>query len=598
VGELVRRWLASRWIALGAAALAIALTLPSLGNGLGIDDHLYRARVVTDEWSACESARDLFMFADRARPEEVIAAMASGELSWWAAPDLQWRDFRPIAQLSLHAEFRLFGRGGVVWMHLHNVLWLAALVLVVAAFYRRMFGATWVAGLAAILYAIDDGHGFSVGWVANRCTLMATTLAIATLIVHDRWRRDRWRLGAVLAPLGLALTLLASEEGIAACGLIGAYTLVLDEAPWRKRAAVLAVYAAVVLAWYAAWKSMGYGIDGTGSYTDPIAHPGVFVWQTLQRIPILVHSELGALPADLWEVYFVRHGLTWLIVAAGTIFLAVLAYAFARLVRTDRIARFWALGFVFSLAFVCSAHPTDRHLLVVGVSGSALVARFIAAWLERRTAPALLPRGAGVIAAFFILVHVVLAPIALPIRARLPGAVSRGVERIDTLVPSDPALAKQDLVLVNVPFKYLCNFASVVRRSNGGVSPRRWRCLGISPDPVEVERTSDRTLVLRPEHGYLQYFEDRNVRALEIPFAAGDRVTLPDFTITVLRVTEDLRPAEVEYRFAVSLDDASLRWLVWQRGGYRPFVPPAIGARLVLPADRFAFGDLLAEQPP
>ena len=577
--------------------LAVALTLPSLGNGLSIDDHLYRARVIGNDWSVETSAQDLFMYADPARPEQVADAMAHGELSWWAAPELRWRYFRPLAMVSHHAEFRICGRGGAGWMHLHSLLWMAALVVVVAAFYRRIFGSGWVAGIATVLYAVDDGHGFTVGWLANRCGLMATTFAIATLIVHHRWRRDHWRPGAVLGPVLIAVTLLASEEGIAVCGLVAAYTFVLDQAPRRTRAAVLAAYACVVVAWYAAWHAMGYGINGTGSYTDPVGHPGTFLWQALQRIPILIHSELGALPADLWEVYFVRNGLTWVMVAAGTVFVAIMGYAFARLVRTDRIARFWAVGFVLSLAFVCGAHPTDRHLLVVGVSGSALVARFIAAWLDRAdaTSRSVLPRGAAVIAIFLIAVHGVLAPIALPIRARMPGAVSRGVARIDGLLPADPELANQDLVLVNVPFKYQCNHASVVRRSNGGVSPRRWRCLGVSPNPVTVDRIDASTLVLRPEQGYLLYFEDSNVRSRQIPFAIGDRVELPGFTITIRGVTEDKRPAAVEYRFAVPLEDESLRWLVWQRGSYRPFAPPAIGESLVLPADRFAFGDLLAD---
>jgi hypothetical protein len=360
---------------------------------------------------------------------------------------------------------------------------------------------------------------------------------------------------------------------------------------------VLARYAGVVIAWYLAWHALGYGIDGTGSYTDPVAHPGAFVWQALQRVPILIHSELGALPSDLWEVYFVRHDLTWVMVLAGTAFVALLVYAFARLVRADRMTRFWAVGFTLSLGGVCGAHPTDRHLFIVGIAGSALVARFIAAWLERRDPAqrAVLPRGAAAIAVFFVFVHAIAAPILVPVRARLPGAVSRGVARIDALVPSDPELARQDLVLVNVPFKYQCNFASVVRRSNGGVSPRRWRCLGVSPETVEVERPDARTLVLRPANGYLENFEDTNVRSRLIPFAVGDRVELADFTITIRRVTDDARPAEVAYEFAVPLEDTSLRWLVWQRGAYRPFVPPPIGGSLVLPADRFAFGDLLAD---
>ncbi|TMQ10464.1 MAG: hypothetical protein E6J91_26445 [Deltaproteobacteria bacterium] len=479
-------------------------------------------------------------------------------------------------------------------MHLHSVLWMAALAALVAALYRQIFGATWVAGLAALLYAVNDGHGFTVGWLANRCSLMAAAFGIAALLAHDRLRRDGWRPGAVLGPLALAATLLSSEEGLAVAGLVAAYAVVLDRGP--RRFAALVPYAAVFAAWYIAYRALGHGVEGTGSYTDPFGHPIVYAIQALQRVPILIHSELGALAADLWEVYFVRHGLTWVMVAAGAGFLAILVYAFWRLARGDRVARFWALGFVLSLGFVCGPHPTDRHLLVVGVAGSALIARFLAAWAERRQHGELVPRGATGIAVAFVAIHLVFAPILLPVRARLPGALSRGLARIDALVPADAALAQQDLVLVNVPFKYLCNFASVVRRSSGGVSPRRWRCLGVSADPVRVSRPDATTLVLRPAEGYLRYFEDTNVRSRQVPFAAGDRVELPDFAIVVERVTADARPAEVAFHFAVPLEDASLRWRVWRDGGYRPFVPPPIGGSLELPADRFAFGDLM-ERP-
>jgi hypothetical protein len=585
-----KRVLASRWMLAIAAMLAFALALPSLGNGLEIDDHLYRARVL-EGWPASRSAQHLFEFADPERPDDVRAAMASGELSWWAAPHLRWRYLRPLAALTHHAEFRMFEHGGAGWMHLDNVLWMAALAALVGALYRRVFGATWLAGLAALLYAIDDGHGFTIGWLSNRCTLMATAFGIAALLAHDHWRRDRWRPGAVLAPLALAAALLSSEEGAAVCGLLGAYAIIFEAG--RRRFTSLAPYVGVVIAWYAVHRALGYGVDGTGSYTDPAAHPMTFVLQALQRVPILVHSELGALPADLWEVYFVRHGLTWVMVAAGTAFIVFLGYAFARLLRADRVARFWALGFVLALGFECAPHPTDRHLFIVGVAGSALVARFLAAWLERRTHGGLLPRGATGIAIGFAVVHLVIAPILLPVRARLPGDVSRGVARIDALVPEDGRLAGQDLVLVNAPFKYLCNFASVVRRSNEGVSPRRWRCLGVSADAVRVTRVDRATLRLAPAEGYLRYFEDTNVRSRQVPFARGDRVELADFTITIAATTEDDRPAEVEYRFAVPLEDPSLRWLVWQGGGYRPFVPPAVGASLVLPAEHFAFGELM-----
>jgi hypothetical protein len=146
---------------------------------------------------------------------------------------------------------------------------------------------------------------------------------------------------------------------------------------------------------------------------------------------------------------------------------------------------------------------------------------------------------------------------------------------------------------VNVPFKYLGNHASVVRRSNGGVSPRRFRCLGVSPDEVVVSRPDERSLVLRPARGLLRFFEDTNVRARWIPFATGDRIELPDFTVIIRAITADGRPAEVEFRFAVVLEDPSLRWLTWAHGQYQTFTPPPVGTTLTLASDPFAFADLL-----
>jgi hypothetical protein len=591
----VRRWLGSRWIGLCAAALAAGLTLPSLANGLSIDDHLYRARVLGG-WDAVRSAADLFSFADPARPADVRQEMESGELSWWAAPHLRWRFLRPLPALLHHLEFRLFGRGGLALMHLESVLWMAAVAAAAAMLFRRMFTPLWIAGLAAVLYAIDDAHGFGVGWLASRCTLMGTLFAITSLIAHDRWRRDGWRPGALLAPVALLVALLCAEESVAVVGYLLAHLLVLDDAPMPRRIRALAPCATTIGGWYLFRRALGYGTVGPGSYTDAFSEPLTFTLQTLQRIPIYVHSQLGALPADLWEVYFVRRGLGWVMVIAGAAFMVIVGAGMSRLVLRDRVARFWALGGAIALVPICGAHPNDRHLFIVGLGGAALVARYLAAFADRRQPdrPVLLPpRGASALAGFFVLVHLVLAPIALPIRARIPGDLRRSLDRIDDRVPHDDGLAAQDLVLVNVPFKYLCNLPSVVRRSKGGPSPAHWRCLGVSSDDVTVRREDARTLVLVPSGGYLRSFEDTNVRARGIPFAPGDQVRLSGFEITVRRVTPDGRPQEVAYRFDRSLEDPSLRWLTWQDGAYRPFAPPRSGEAVSLSAQHFAWADLL-----
>ena len=601
----VKQLLARPVVVAVAALLAFALTLPSITNGLAIDDHLYRARVVDDGWSATRSGFYLFVFAHPDLPGERAKQIESGELSWWAAPQLRWGFMRPLPALVHHAEWNALGRsdGGTMWMHVHSVLWMAALAAVVALLYRRLIGglsgatgAMWIAGFAAVIYAIDDGHGFAVGWLANRCGIQGAVFAVLALLAHDRWRRDEWRLGWRIGPLALLVALLCSEQMVAVCGFLFAYALCIDER--RGRFMALLPHANVVVLWFIVRAFVGYGSVGTGSYTDPFSDPLNYALNVLQRVPILVHSQLGALPSDLWEVFFVRNGLTWAMVLAGVVFMLVIGLAFARLFMEDRVARFWGVGGLLALIVVCGAHPNDRHLLLVGIAGSGLVAQFCGAWLDRdrdRTSGGSRGILTGLTALFLLFVHVVAAPVLLPVRSRIPGSVARGVERIDQLVPSDAALAQQDLVLVNVPFKYLCNFASVVRRSNGGVSPKRWRCLGVSPDAVEVTRLDDRTLALRPAHGYMRFFEDTNVRARSVPFVVGERVAVTGWSMTVRELTTDGRPAVVEAEFDVPLEDASLRWLVWLDGAYRSFVPPAVGASVTIPAQAYAFGDLLSD---
>jgi hypothetical protein len=622
----VKQLLAKPAIVAVAALLAFALTLPSITNGLAIDDHLYRARIVDDQESAERSALYLFVFANPDLPGERAKQIESGELSWWAAPQLRWGFMRPLPALVHHAEWNALGRsdGGTMWMHLHSVLWMAALAAVVALLYRRLIGgmsgatgAMWIAGFAAVLYAIDDGHGFAVGWLANRCGIQGAVFAVLALLAHDRYRRDDWRIGRRLGPIAFFIALLCSEQMVAVGGFLFAYALCLDTR--RGRFTDLLPFASFTVIWFIVRSFVGYGSVGTGSYTDPFHDPLAYALQVLQRVPILVHSQLGALPADLWEVYFVRNGLGWVMGLAGVVYTAIIAVGVAKLVRVDRVARFWVVSGLLALIVVCGAHPNDRHLLLVGIAGSGLVAQLCGAWLDRDATR--LPagrwarRGVGALAVFLLFVHAVVAPILLPVRARIPGSVARGVERIDHLVPGDAALAQQDLVLVNVPFKYLCNYASVVRRSNGGVSPKHWRCLGVSPDAVHVTRLDDRTLRLTPieppqwearpssyddfnapHRGYLRFFEDTNVRARSMPFRVGERVAVSGWTMTVRELTSDGRPAVVEAQFDVALEDASLRWLVWLDGEYRPFVPPAVGQSVTIPAQHYAFGDLLSDE--
>ena len=125
-------------------------------------------------------------------------------------------------------------------MHLESVLLYGLLVFVVTHLYRQTLTPMWVAGLAALLFAVDDSHGQSVAWISARNSLLATIFGSLALIAHDRWRNRGWKAGAFLGPLAFMLSLLSKEMGAAFGGYVAAHVAFLDKNPWRTRIGALA----------------------------------------------------------------------------------------------------------------------------------------------------------------------------------------------------------------------------------------------------------------------------------------------------------------------------------------------------------------------
>ena len=102
---------------------------------------------------------------------------------------------------------------------------------------------------------------------------------------------------------------------------------------------------------------------------------------------------------------------------------------------------------------------------------------------------------------------------------------------------------------------------------------------------LRVSRPDATTLRVRPVEGFLDNETLRMVRGLSRPFRRGDEVVLSDMRARVQDVTADGRPAEVDFDFAVPLEDASLLWMRLQTGGaLAPWSPPAVGESQLLPS--------------
>ncbi len=610
-------------------SLAVALALPSLWGGWVADDHHHRLRLA-DPSDLPEALADvpgspmeLFTFAE-GDPAHMRRMMDLGLWPWWTLPELRAAFMRPVTALTHWVDYRLWPESPA-FMHAQSLLWFAGLITVTTLFYRRLYGLTWVAGLAALLYTIDDARALPAGWLANRNALITTFLGISALIAHDRWRRNGWQVGAVVGPLLLTASLLAKEAGIATCAYLFAYALFLDRGTRRERFLALLPYAAVVLVWRIVWTHLGYGVWGIEIYVDPVVEPLRYTAAVLRRAPALLLGQLFIPPSELY-LLCVDLGIKLYYSALLAVVVVLVAVVMIPRLVWDRMTRFWAVGMMLSLLPICATFPADRGLSFVSLGAFALLAQFLGVffgWARDHVGRALpdatgmvthgvgdsltyIPRTgkarptstsldrqpadpprrpiAKALGIALVAVHMVLAPLLLMVRSAMPIGPVSFIESLQVNLPMDATVEQQTLVIVTAPLPLLSGYVSERRALDGLPIPAHTRVLSPSESgSVTVSRPDAYTLIVRPAHGYLAYTLDQLARGSDHPMSLGQKVELTGMTAEVTALTDDGRPAEAAFRFSVPLEHPSLRWVAWGNPSYVPFTAPAVGETITLP---------------
>jgi hypothetical protein len=120
------------------------------------------------------------------------------------------------------------------------------------------------------------------------------------------------------------------------------------------------------------------------------------------------------------------------------------------------------------------------------------------------------------------------------------------------------------------------------------------RFLSITAGEITVERVDERSIILRFKEGLFDRPMERIFRGRRRPFEVGDTYPLTGFVARIAEITEDGRPVTVQFRFAVPLEDDTLRWMSWEGLGFEPFELPRVGESVSLPAvDMFAVYEAL-----
>jgi len=576
-----------------AALIGMLLASSALGHGLLLDDHLHRLHVEACARGDAPAAWwDLYTVAT-GDTRATRAAMDIGASPWWTLPELRVRFFRPVAAATHHLDHRAWPHA--LWlMHAQSLAWYGALIVAVGALARRWLGVGWVAGLATLLFAIDDAHATPVAWIAQRNALISGLFTVLALVAHDRARREAWRPGSWLGPMAWVLALGAGEVAIAGLGYLGAHALLLDPAsrsePGRSLATralavvrAVAPYLVIVIVWRVLYDRMGYGAYGSGVYLDPVRESAAFLEVLPDRMAALALGQLAWPEAETW----VSASMPWTSARWGavSVILAITLALVPRL-RRDRGLVVAMVGAGLALVPIASAIPNDRLLLMVGVGGSVVVASTVAAALgeghanPRRGAMRVV---AALVAIPLLVVHTVGAALAMPKAvAALPHELEGSQRATARGIPSDDVLAQQELVIVNSPPTFVAATLWLERGETQEPLPRRLRVLGSTFAPVIVQRPDPMTLILQPVGGYLGDPFTTIVRGPSHPLAPGDRISLDGFHVEILGVAHK-RPTVVKIRFDVPLDDASLRWITWQEDRFVSFALPPVGGTTVSP---------------
>ena len=580
--------------------VTVALSSSSLALGFYADDYVLRAEL-GGTFPMSVSWWDLYRFVPGTL-EGNRAAMAVGGLPWWAAPELRLHLVRPLAS-ALFALDRALFTSAPLGYHLHSIAWALAMVAAARLVLRRVLpGPTGT--LALFLFAVNEGHAFTYGWISGRHLSIAATFALIAIYAFVRDREDGWRAGRWIAALALSAGLAGGETALGAVAYATMHVVFTParasrdgDARARDSRVAAAAPSLVVLALYVvAYRVVGGGAAHGGGYVDPISDPWGFLTVSVKRLPILLGDAVLAVPAEISNAVPNAPLIALGVVAAA--FVAWLYRACSSSVpRSERAVLRWLVpGALLALVVGLGGFPGARVRLMSDVGIAALFAVILRNGFRSRKdggAPLVFRRaGAGLLA----LVHVVVAPLALVANLRVNVGVARDVDAIAAEARralNAPPAKRVFVIGASDPMVMIYPAAVLEAESPGVVSC--WSVLSAAKTSHRVTRLDASTVLVEPLGiTLLNGAFETLYRSPREPMHVGDTSSQCGATYRVTAVMGG-KPTAFEVHLERPLDDDDeVRWLSWQTGAddarLRRFELPRVGESVEVPWSKGPIG--------
>ena len=579
------------------ALLCMILSLPSLGVGRVIDDIAHKHMLEADNFIS-RAPYDLYSFMPDSETFRKDA-IDEGILPWFSDPDIHVEFFRPISSLTLYLDHLLWPEITAL-AHLHSMFWFFLLILIVGLVYRQIHSQLWIAGLATLLFAIDDGHGQPIGWIANRGAVISLVFATLCLLFHIKWRQKDWKPGAILAPLMLLLGLFSAEMALSITAYLFAFALLLDKGSLTHRLLTLLPYAVVSVVWRLIYNGLGYGTRGSGLYFDPLQDPLRYTLAVFERMPVLFLGQFTPLTADVY--LFLEPGIQKIILGIGILFIIFVLMVTWKICKKDRVAAFWALSTIISALPACATFALDRMMLAAGIGGMGFVASVIGKSLtdffdtlpeenldEPQVRQKLIsklfnfsPFSLQGLAVFWIFCHLILSPVMLPLRTYSSRWLQDSYDSAYRSLDQVDDFKDKTLIIVYGPDYFFTHYLKANRWYHELSVPKKFRTLATGVGGCDVKRVDKNVILLKSDKGFMFSLFDFLFRHPDTPYYVGEKATLQGVTIEITQITEQGTPKILKCTFDRELEDNSLVWTTWSPKGYINFRLPDIGETVTI----------------
>ena len=394
--DFLKRFLEHRHLPVILAIGAILVMLPALK--IGLSPTICRSARLSFDRTNCRrecrrratlripavSRPSFLTFSAFSRNPQCMAAMKNyGTLPWWTPDDFNLRLWRPVTAFTHWLDYRLFPDSPAL-MHAHNIAWFAAIVFLITIVYRKLMGAGWAAGLAALLFLLDGNTYFPVAFVANRGFMLSLFFGLLCLYEHHQWRSAKSRSGWCCPPLFLALSLFTEEGGASTFAFILAYALVLEPGSFRNRALTILPSVLVIIVWRIIYTLSGFGLLHVDIYIDPASEPLHFCEALIPRDMVLLGSQLTSVPPEF--LFAVKPSLHPIIIALYGVFPVAALMVFLPWVRRDKIAAFWFAVMILAAIPEAVLVPLSKNFGFIAVGAYGLIASFVAGVLHQAEA--------------------------------------------------------------------------------------------------------------------------------------------------------------------------------------------------------------------